>query len=240
MHDLFEGVVPYELKLLILHCVRMKYFTIDVLNERINAYDFVSDRPTLIDARIVSTSAMKIRQSASQMMHLSRELPMLVADLIPPDDENWYSFLVLLKICTIPVCTYDTISFLRVLIEEKLELFKKLYPVNSMIPYMVHSSWSVDTILEYESKLSFIKRVSHRSNYKNVCLTVAKKHQFWLCHQMVSSQLLTPTLDQSNKQLSCVLSEEEDYLQEECLRIMHSRCSCQPSSLGYFTKLTVT
>ena len=234
MHDLFEGVVPYELKLLILHCVCMKYFTIDVLNERINAYDFVSDRPTLIDARIVSTSAMKIRQSASQMMHLSRELPMLVADLIPSDDENWYSFLVLLKICTIalsPVCTYDTISFLRVLIEEKLELFKKLYPVNSMIPkqhYMVHYPSQISRLgpliqswnMRQESKLSFIKRVSRRSNYKNVCLTVAKKHQFWLCHQMVSSQLLTPTLDQSNKQLSCVLSEEEDYLQEECLRIM--------------------
>ena len=254
MHNLFEGVVPYELKLLILHCVCMKYFTIDVLNERINAYDFVSDRPTLIDARIVSTSAMKIRQSASQMMHLSRELPMLVADLIPSDDENWYSFLVLLKICTIalsPVCTYDTISFLRVLIEEKLELFKKLYPVNSMIPkqhYMVHYPSQISRLgpliqswnMRQESKLSFIKRVSRRSNYKNVCLTVAKKHQFWLCHQMVSSQLLTPTLDQSNKQLSCVLSEEEDYLQSTNYAYNHSRCSCQPSSLGYFTKLTVT
>ena len=145
-----------------------------------------------------------------------------------------YELKLLIKICTIalsPVCTYDTISFLRVLIEEKLELFKKLYPVNSMIPkqhYMVHYPSQISRLgpliqswnMRQESKLSFIKRVSRRSNYKNVCLTVAKKHQFWLCHQMVSSQLLTPTLDQSNKQLSCVLSEEEDYLQEECLRIM--------------------
>ena len=70
------------------------------------------------------------------MIHLSREFPMLVADLIPDNDEHWYPFLILLKICSIalsPVCTYDTISFLRVLIEEKLELFKKLYPENSMI-----------------------------------------------------------------------------------------------------------
>ena len=29
MHDLFEGVVPYELKLLIRHCVCFKYFTIE-------------------------------------------------------------------------------------------------------------------------------------------------------------------------------------------------------------------
>ena len=40
MHDLFEGVVPYELKLLICHCVSSNYFSIEVLNERMNAYDF--------------------------------------------------------------------------------------------------------------------------------------------------------------------------------------------------------
>lgn len=77
-------------------------------------------------------------------------------------------------------------------------------------------SWN----MRQESKLSFIKRVSRQSNFKNVCLTAAKKHQFWLCHQMLSSELLTPTLDQSTKQLSCVLSEEEDYLQAAFLYIM--------------------
>ena len=40
MHDLFKGVVPYELKLLIRHCVQAKYFMIGQLNHRIEAYDF--------------------------------------------------------------------------------------------------------------------------------------------------------------------------------------------------------
>lgn len=36
MHDLFEGVVPYELKLLLVHCTQVqKYFTINFLNDRI-------------------------------------------------------------------------------------------------------------------------------------------------------------------------------------------------------------
>ena len=186
MHDLFEGVVPYELKLLIQHCVGAKYFTIDQLNERINAYDFVSNKPIVIDSRIINSPSLKIRQSASQMMHLSREFPMLVADLVPEDDENWHSFIVLLKICAIslsPVCSYDTISYL---LEENLNIFHQLYPEESMIPkqhYMVHypsqishlgpliQSWN----MRQEAKLSFVKRVSRRSNYKNVCLTVAKK-----------------------------------------------------------------
>lgn len=32
MHDLYEGIVPYELKLLICHCVQEGYFTIGELN----------------------------------------------------------------------------------------------------------------------------------------------------------------------------------------------------------------
>ena len=86
MHDLFEGVVPYELKLLICHCVHLRYFTIDKLNERISAYDFVSNYPAKIDTRIIKNPSIKIRQSASQMMSLSREFPMLVGDMVPPDD----------------------------------------------------------------------------------------------------------------------------------------------------------
>ena len=108
MHDLFEGVVPYQLKLLIRHCVCFKYFTIETMNERIKSYDFGSNSPTQIDARIITNPAIKIRQSASQMMSLSREFPMLVADMIPQHDTNWYSFVLLLKICCIalsPVCS---------------------------------------------------------------------------------------------------------------------------------------
>ena len=144
MHDLFKGVVPYELKLLLVHCVNSKFFTIEFLNERINAYDFGGNTQAQIDVRIATNPSGKIRQSASQMISLCRELPMLVADMIPQDDIHWYSFLVLLKICSIaisPVCSHDTIAYLRVLIEEKLDLFSKLYPSQSMIPkqhYMIH------------------------------------------------------------------------------------------------------
>ena len=83
MHDLFEGIVPYELKLLLRHCVQSKYFTIGELNARIEEYDFASNHPFLIDPKITTNPIAKIRQSASQMITLSRELPLLIADLIP-------------------------------------------------------------------------------------------------------------------------------------------------------------
>ena len=235
MHDLFEGVVPYELKLLIRHCVQAKYFTIGQLNQRIEAYDFGNNRPNLIDPRVANNPNVKIRQSASQMMVLSQEFPVLVADTIPHEDEHWHSFLVLLKICSIslsPVCTYDTIAYLRVLIEEKLYDFQRLYPEETMIPkqhYMVHYPSQIQRLgpliqswnMRQESKLSFVKRVSRRSNYKNVCKTVAKKHQFWLCHQIQSNpHLLMPKFEMSKKVLTCSLSEEDEYVQRELLRLI--------------------
>lgn len=169
------------------------------------------------------------------MMVLSREFPFLIADKIPQHDENWKLFLLLLKICSIslsPVCTRDTIACLRVLIEEKLEEFQRLYPGQSVIPkqhYMVHYPAQIERLgplihswnMRQESTLSFVKTVSKRSNYKNVCKTVAKKHQFWLCHQIQSDpHLLIRKFEISKKFLSCSLNKEDDYVQREILRLI--------------------
>ncbi len=68
MHDLFEGVVPYQMKLLLFHCVGEKFFTIDELNEQMAAFDFCTNKPSEIDANLFRRSDSKLRQSASQMM----------------------------------------------------------------------------------------------------------------------------------------------------------------------------
>ena len=54
---------------------------------------------------------------------------MLIADKIPENDENWYSFLLLIKIyqiCLSLLHSRDTIPYLRVLIEEQVIQVKKL------------------------------------------------------------------------------------------------------------------
>ena len=49
MHDLYEGVVPYEIKLLLCHCINNNYFTIDELNGRIDRYGFQDNKPRHFD-----------------------------------------------------------------------------------------------------------------------------------------------------------------------------------------------
>ena len=236
MHDLFEGVVPYELKLLICYCVQKKYFSIDTLNERIERFDFVHDKPSMIDCNLCRTTT-KIRQSASQMMTLSRHFPILIGDRVPESDEHWSSFLLLLKICNIaltPICTYDTVPYLRILIEEKLSSFKILYPESRLIPkfhYMLHYPTQIEQFgplihswtMRQESKLSFVKRVSRRGNFKNIPQTVAKKHQLWQCYkiQLESSYLHNP-YECSPKTTACILQAEDEHVIQEVIRLFPS------------------
>ena len=52
MHDLFEGVVQYELKFLLLHCVNEKYSSLSDFNNRLLSFKYgyseVADKPVLI------------------------------------------------------------------------------------------------------------------------------------------------------------------------------------------------
>ena len=207
MHDLFEGVVATELQLFLTHCVESRFFPIALLNSRMTRYDFPHNRPSPIE------STGRIRQSASQMMTLIIELPIIVGDKVPLDDKRWKSLLLLIKICKIalaPTCSKDMICYLRGLIEEKLALFKLLYPDVNITPkmhYMLHypsqilqhgpllRSWC----MRHESKLSFVKQSSIRGNFKNVCKTAINKYQGWLCYQLkYNKNLVSPNRTRSN------------------------------------------
>ena len=58
MHDLFEGVVHYELKLFFIYCTSNNFFSIDTLNNRLRSFDFgMDDKPSLIDRSSLDQSA---------------------------------------------------------------------------------------------------------------------------------------------------------------------------------------
>ena len=67
--------------------------------------------------------------------------------------------------------------------------------------------------MRQEAKICFLKRVCRQSNYKNVCKTVATKHQFWLCYQVNStSSLLTPKFEKGKNVSSKMLTNEKGYV----------------------------
>ena len=142
MHDLLEGVVPREVKMLIEHCIKNGFFQVTTLNQRLLAFDFgyseLADKPAVIE------NNLKIRQSSSQMWLLIRILPFLLGDLIPRNNLHWQCFLKLLEICdiaTAPSISKDSAAYLQLLIEEHHIQFCEVYGSSSVIPkmhFMIH------------------------------------------------------------------------------------------------------
>ena len=79
--------------------------------------------------------------TACQMSCLFCLLPIIIGDKVDVDMEEWHCFFKLwniVKLCTAPVIRKDDILCLRVLIEEHLTLFKRLYPNGSAPLPMPH------------------------------------------------------------------------------------------------------
>lgn len=201
MHDLFEGVVGYEIKPLLVHCIMNGYFSIKEFNRRLRSFDYgysETDKPAPIDDSLLSKDSGGIRQTAKQMWLLCRVLPLLVGDCIPVEDMHWHCFTLLLKvvdICTTHECTANTAAYLSVLIEEHHSLFKEVYPDLPVLPkhhFMTHypeqilrygpliHSWT----MRHEAKNKFSKQVARFGNFKNICYSVAQKHQQWMCYML--------------------------------------------------------
>ena len=145
------------------------------------------------------------------------------------------SILVLIKICQIalsPVVTSDTVPYLRVLIEEKLFLLQTLYPESTLKPkmhYLVHLPSQIERhgplihswTMRHEAKLSFIKRASRRGNFKNICFTVAKHHQLWLCyHTKCTPHLIYHMIASSPKAGESFLRGEPLHIQTKILTMI--------------------
>ena len=87
-----------------------KYFDIG-FNDRLRWYDFVVNKPTLIDPEVVKGNH-KIRQCVSQMMTLVQELPLVVGDKIPEKITTGNVLLIAItKICLSPRISHHTIAF---------------------------------------------------------------------------------------------------------------------------------
>ena len=94
--------------------------------------------------------------------------------------------------CFSPVVTADMAAYLEVLIEEHHIEFCKLYPSESIIPkmhFMIHYAQQIlnygplvhTWTMRHEAKLQVIKRAARVNNFKNVCQSVARRHQHLLC-----------------------------------------------------------
>lgn len=255
MHDLLEGAFLYEVKALLLYCIDQKYFSVSTLNSQLRSFDFgyseSSNKPTPIDLVALKSRDGKIHQSASQMWLFARTLPLLVGDKVPSDDQHWHCFTLLLNIldiCTQHECSEDSVACLSVLVEKHHTLFQDLYPDVHIKPkhhFMVHypeqilkfghlvNYWT----MRHEAKLKLAKMVSRFGNFKNICLSIAEKHQRWFCYQLQSPRnaFLTTTPEVGGYSYTMHMHDEAvDIRQELNSLVSDDVLICHPSWVQHF------
>lgn len=198
MHVLQEGVIQYEVKLVLKECICVKQlFTIRDLNAEFEHYfaQFRTDsmqRPNEITLAMLNSNDNKLKQSSERTMVLLRALPFVLSSLMPKTSRLYKFICELLNISNMVFSPCTTKSSLAILSEktcEHLKEFKKLFPKKNVIPkqhYMLHLESNTLKLgpctrfsaIRFEGKhLKPKKKVAARQNYKNLSKSVAKGMQ---------------------------------------------------------------
>lgn len=229
MHDILEGVAQYEIKLLIRHCISLKYITLNEYNQRILHFDYgknEEDKPGIVTNAMLRSDDKKFHLSAAQTLLLCRIIPLIMGDCVPEEDENWKCLLLLLKICDIvfsPIIPKGYCSVLKVLIEEHHSLFSHLYSSESITPkfhFLIHYPDQIVALgpmvrywtMRHEAKLCLFKKAAHLGNFKNIAYTLANRHQRWMCYQLSSGEILHSKFECGPGGSPCILKEQPESL----------------------------
>lgn len=166
MHDVLEGVLQYEMKLLVKYCIAQKYFTASFLSSLMEVFELgfmeSSNRPTVINTKILLKKDNSLTQNgkiimfnqnntvkhdiviiiiyivciASQMWLLGRIAPLMLGHHVPKKDGCWLNMIGLLRIVELLLSPVDECLYLQILIQEHHEKFVQLYPTSSVTPKM--------------------------------------------------------------------------------------------------------
>lgn len=134
MHDVLEGVCQYDLgKILNVYIYKKKYFTLEVLNNRVRGFDYgpieKRNKPPDITQNHMKNECIII--SLAEMLCLIRNIHLILGDLIPEHDEYW-SLIILLKkivdITTAKALLKNTSLYFKKLVSEYLKKLLILFP----------------------------------------------------------------------------------------------------------------
>lgn len=204
MHDLLEGVVQYEMKLVLKYFIEERMpplMSLDSLNKKVSSYSygFVDSKNKPSEIKL-NTVANTIGQKAMQSWCSIRYLPFIIGYLEDEKDRDYFQLLLKLLDCMdiifSPQLTLGLISQLRFLIEDHHHHFVRLFPDRRLLPkhhFMVHYPTCLEQVgplihvwcMRYEAKHDYFCRVADTvRNFKNICKTVAKRHQITQMYHM--------------------------------------------------------
>ena len=226
MHDLLEGVCLTDLRFILKEFILTeKLFSLDTLNSYIKFFPFDNSRPPLISLQFLSTE--KIKLSASEALHLSHALPLMIGNLIPENNMFWKLYLYLRKILKIVLSKKlrkDHINILSSLIAEHNKLYLSLKKTKNTKAYLkpknhflVHYPEILSKMgpliymscMRFESKHKEAKSISNSISSKvNLPYSIAVKEQFFFSNLIFTKEFFTEQLMIPKKKTEVTISNE--------------------------------
>lgn len=200
MHVCLEGLIVVELGC-ILHglCVLDKCITLTKVNEQlVLLWGKITVNKTHKPAEISKIQepghSIVPSMKAVQYWALLKYLPIAIGHLIADDNKHWHFLLHLSHLVDLVFAksfTAEMAAYMRIVIADHLRDFKQLYGSDEVklrpkhhflvhIPTIILKSGPLSGMccLRYELKNSFFKRSAHIvCNFKNICFTLAQRHQ---------------------------------------------------------------
>jgi hypothetical protein len=192
-HDLFEGVIAYDMALYIRYFVKsQKWFTYDAFDHRIKTFKYAGS-DALDKPGTVTVDGKRLSGNAIQNWCFIRLFPLVMAPTIQDTrNEVWLLVLLLIRITGLicaPKLSFGQVACMKLLIDEYLEGRSRLFPDTKLRPkhhFLLH--YPVLTLkfgpllrvwtMRFEAKHSYFKRcVRSCQNFSNVTGMLAERHQ---------------------------------------------------------------
>lgn len=192
-HDLNEGIIPFTLRKLFVHCITMSLMSLNELENRICSHNYGYLNRKNIPS-ILCIDKKNLNQNASQLYCLATNIPFILSHLKCELREVWPVVSTLLQVMQIiysRVITEDEVKRLQTLIQKHLELVMStfgclLIPKHHILthyPRAIRSTgpplnmWS----MRYEGKHRFFTDLAQKTNnFINIYKTMAIRHQTFL------------------------------------------------------------
>lgn len=241
LHDVLEGIVPWELCLCLKTLIGKKYFTLDYLNTAIQRFPYkFSDKtncPQKITEKILVCET--IGGNGHENWTLLRLLPLLIGDVVPENNDAWCVILELKDIVELlasSTFTEESLCYLDAKISEHRTLLQSVFPGQKLKPkhFLEHYPHLIRCFgplvdfwtIRFEAKHSFFKKVVRDvNNFKNILLTLSLRHQLMLAYHLDMTTLFKPRVEVKGASNVCghasFLSQasdgEELYNSEKCV-----------------------
>lgn len=207
MHDLFEGIIPLVLKLVLAHYVcESKVLSLNILNTRISSFNYGNieskNKPSSNFSHQLLNGDAKLKQKACQNWLLLRAMPFILYDKTNEENEKYFDLLIILGQLVSIVGLYEfsegILCRLQQLIYQFKDLFRHLFPQRHEINKQHHLEHYVEAIrqvgpliiywcMRFEGKHNDLKKQARVcNNFINVIKTLAMRHQFTQCYKMKS------------------------------------------------------